>query len=165
MKKMLFILLVPFLVASCSAQNEKTTNEKENLSSEQKSTEPKVDVKVNKVYDENGNLISYDSTYVWSYTNTFGDSVDVNIDSVMSQFKPMIGSHFPGFLNDNYNDYFFGDSLFYHDFLSPDYFFDRWEQERIRMNRMMREMDSLKELFFREQYPELKKDNSGTKTL
>ncbi len=166
MKKWVLILAIPFLMVSCNAQTKSDKNIAENQKAKKEANvnEPKVDIKVNKVYDENGNLIGYDSTYVWSYTNVYGDSIVVNPDSVLYQFKPIIGSNFPGFF-ENYDQEFFGDSLFYHDFMAPDYFMDRWEKEMSRMSQMMREMDSLKELFFRQHYPALKKEKPKTKTL
>ncbi len=162
MKKLFLLLSIPFFVVSCNAQSgEKRMAEP---SSGQDSIQPKVDVRVNKQYDENGNLIAYDSVYFWSYTNKTGEPVEVDIDSVLSQFKPMIDMRFPDFFDHHQND-FFGDSLFYHGFLAPDYFMDRWQHDMMQMNRMMREMDSLKQLFFREQYPELPNRAGDSKTL
>ncbi|MCF6169690.1 MAG: hypothetical protein L3J66_01760 [Bacteroidales bacterium] len=153
MKKILFLLTIPLLVVSCNAQNTKSNQEKEQ---DKAAVQPKVDVQVNKVYDENGNLVGYDSTYVWSYTNEYGNTVDVDIDSVLSQLRPLIGMQYPDFFNNHYNG-FLGDSLFYQDFLSPDYFMNRWQQQMHHMNRMMYEMDSIKQLFLQEEYPGLEK--------
>ena len=166
MKKLVLLLVIPFLMVSCSAQTnaEKNGEKKQEVKKELNANEPKVDIKVNKVYDENGNLVGYDSTYVWSYTNEQGDSVIVNPDSVLYQFKPFIGSNFPEFFRD-YDQEFLGDSLFYQDFMAPDYFMNRWEDEMSRMSQMMREMDSLKELFLQQHYPALKKEQKKTKTL
>lgn len=160
MKKMLLIMMIPLLMVSCNAQTkEKKKNEAPQQVSKKEMNHnmPKVDIKVDKVYDNKGNLVGYDSTYVWSYTNNQGDSVSLDIDSVISRFKPIVNARYPGFLN-NYDKMFFNDSLFYHDFLYPDYFMNRWEKNMGRMNRTMKEMDSLKNLFFREQFPELKKE-------
>jgi len=166
MKKLILLLVIPFLMVSCNAQTSSDGNVTENRQTKKElnANQPKVDIKVNKVYDENGNLIGYDSTYVWSYTNEYGDSVMVNPDSVLNQFKPVIGSNFPEFFKD-YDQEFFGDSLFYYDFMAPDYFMNRWEEEMSRMSRMMREMDSLKELFLKQHYPALEKEEPKTKTL
>ncbi len=166
MKKLVLFLAIPFLMVSCNAQTNKGNDvtEKPQNKKELTANQPKVDIKVNKIYDENGNLIGYDSSYVWSYTNEYGDSVNINPDSVLLQFKPIIGSNFPDFMQ-NYDKEFFGDSLFYHDFIAPDYFMERWEKEMSRMSRMMQEMDSLKEQFFKEHYPGLKKETPKTKTL
>ncbi len=47
--------------------------------------EPKTNIKVNKEYDENGNLIRYDSTYSYYYSNIEGDSL--LRDSVFNKFR------------------------------------------------------------------------------
>ncbi len=159
MKKILFLLLVPLLLTSCNAQESKAKKE---TVKEVAVNEPEVNVKVNKQYDENGNLIAYDSVYVWSYSNSSGNPVDVNTDSVLSRFKPMIDLDYSDYFNSHHNDYF-GDSLFYRDFLMPDYFMNRWQQQLHLMNRMMHEMDSMKQSFFREEYPNLLEQENGKK--
>lgn len=158
MKKLLILFLIPLLVTSCTGQiDEKTKNETGKPKDE--SIQPKTDIRVNKEYDEDGNLIRYDSTYVWSYSNVQGDSMVVDIDSVMSKFYPFLDSrqhfYFPRFGD----DMFYDDSLFYHNFLNQDYFKKRWEDSRERMNKMMDEMDSIKSEFFKEFYPDLNKEN------
>ena len=35
---------------------------------------PTIKIKVNKIYDENGNVVGYDSTYVWSYSNSLNNN-------------------------------------------------------------------------------------------
>jgi hypothetical protein len=157
MRTLLFLLAVPFLLTSCNAQEAKTQSD---TKKEITVNKPKVDVKVNKQYDEDGNLIAYDSTYVWSYNNKTGQAVDINVDSLLLQFKPMIGPDYSGFFHEHESD-FFGDSLFYHDFMMPDYFMNRWQQQLQEMNRMMLEMDSMKQSFFREEYPGLQKQENG----
>ena len=138
---MLFII-VPLLIVSCNAQTNRGKENKNTAQTDQlEGIQPKVDVKVNKEFDKNGNLIRYDSTYVWSYTNATGDSVEVNIDSLMSEYKPFMGSHLSGFYPHFKSDMFLNDSLFYHDFLNPDYFMQRWNHDMEQMNRMIRQMD------------------------
>ncbi len=151
--KRLWIFIVPFLVTACQAQTADNNVENPDLSATV--NKPKVEVKVNKEYDENGNLIRYDSAYVWSYTNTLGDSGYVNIDSLMLQFRPFMQDHFQMTFPDIEQDWMRNDSLFFHQFLGPDYFMDRWQNELERMNRRIREMDSLKSLFLDEYYPGL----------
>lgn len=156
MKKLLMLFAIPLLVISCNGQiKEKPIEEIE----KKETIQPKADIKVNKAYDENGNLVRYDSTYVWSYSNSFGDSMDVDIDSVMSDFYPFMNSFqrfgFP-LINE---DIFYNDSLFYNDFLNHDYFMNRWKNSYDRMNKMTQEMDSLKSMFFYDYYPELNQEN------
>jgi hypothetical protein len=81
---------------------------------------PKTDIRVNKEYDKNGNLIKYDSTYSYFYSNT-----KTNVgkrDSIFENFK----NHFNQnnfFSNEPYfNDQFFQDSLLKYDFYKKDFF-------------------------------------------
>lgn len=48
---------------------------------------PKSSWNVNKEYDELGNLIEYDSVDSYSYTKSKGDSIKVNLDSIMGSFS------------------------------------------------------------------------------
>ncbi|MCB4234259.1 hypothetical protein LDL59_01710 [Kaistella anthropi] len=47
--------------------------------------QPIEDIKVNKEYDENGNLIRYDSTYTYYYSNIEGD--EIAADSIFNNFR------------------------------------------------------------------------------
>ncbi|MCF8371167.1 MAG: hypothetical protein K9H64_06080 [Bacteroidales bacterium] len=85
----------------------------------QQPNEPKEDIKVNREYDENGNMIRYDSTYTWSWSsngenesipdsmfqfnNGFGNFSIFDMDSLFQQFNTMMpGTMFPDsmFFND-----------------------------------------------------------------
>ena len=159
--KRIWLLLLPLVVTACQAQTTGTEEKKETEPA--LDNKPKVEVKVNKVYDENGNVIRYDSTYVWSYTNTTGDPASVDVDSLMEQFRPFMQDHFqftfPGFDN----QWLLNDTSFYDRFLDPGYFMNRWQDEVERMNRMMLEMDSLREQFLNEHYPGLLPEESEGK--
>ncbi len=159
--KRLGLFILPLLLSACQAQTTDTENpDNPGLSLDNK---PKVEVKVNKEYDENGNIIRYDSTYVWSYTNTTGDSNYVEIDSLMSQFRPFMQDHFPLTFPGFDNDWMLNDTMFYDKFLGPDYFMNRWQSEMERMNQTIREMDSLRERFLNEHYPGLMPEESEGK--
>lgn len=110
---------------------------------------PKVDIKVNKQYDDKGNLIAYDSTYSSVYHNAIGDTA--RMDSIIKGFEQHFGQRFP-FLNDPaFNDLFFQDTLLHNDFFHDDFFQKRMELNQQYMQRMMAEMDSLKQQYFRGQ--------------
>ncbi|MEI6823072.1 MAG: hypothetical protein WCL51_14160 [Bacteroidota bacterium] len=113
-----------------------------------KTNQPQVNYKVNKQYDEHGNLISYDSTYTYSYSSP---GADVNItfgnDSAFDMFGNMnmpIGM----FNNDIFNRFFKSDSTQFLNnnmFLNDPFFnngFDMMDQMREQMKRMQ-QMDSL----------------------
>lgn len=91
---------------------------------------------VNKEYDENGNLIQYDSTYVWQWNSdsTMNFSFDDNFafgkefpamfgvffnDSIFEQFGFLNDHQFPSFNDDDFFRQFqhsFPDSAFFKDF-------------------------------------------------
>lgn len=85
-------------------------------------TEPKVDIKVTKKTDENGNLISYDSTYVktWSNSNISG----FEMDSIMQNF------------NNQFGDFGFNDDEFFQPFTGLKSFEDMHKQMIDEINKM-----------------------------
>lgn len=140
-KGMLVLLATMLNLAACSGQ----TQQKKNLLTDapQAVTDtPKVEVRVNKKYDPNGNLVAYDSTYSSIYE---GRAIDpAFMDSVFQDFKPRFNLRYP-FLNDpGFDDLFFQDSLLHHDFFHDDFFQRRMDLNSTYMERMMAEMDSLK---------------------
>lgn len=150
MKTIFPILFISILVHNgCNAQQDKEQN------NQKKKNQPEVRWKVDKQTDENGNIIRYDSTYVWSYTDTGGNASDIYVDSVMKSFHSFFDRQFPSLWQRHLGGPVWGDSLFYRDFFQPDYFFKRWENDFFRMDDMFRQMDSLRENFFRESYPGL----------
>jgi hypothetical protein len=109
---------------------------------------PRVEVKVNKEYDENGNLIAYDSTYT-SFRSSHLFTPEA-MDSLFNAFRPGFGTRYP-FLDDPlFDDLFFNDSLLYNDFFHHDFFRKRMELNEQYMDRMMQQMDSVKNHYFRE---------------
>jgi hypothetical protein len=143
MKKLVSLLTVLtfFLVSSLYAQTiDDTINTGIN--------KPKVEIKVNKVYDENGNVIEYDSVYTWSYSNSTGNvRINIDPDSLFRQFIPWFGEHLNAFSNP-FSSKVLNDSTMYLDFFNNDHFFDQWQDELFDFRNEMRRMDSLKRVFF-----------------
>lgn len=107
---------------------------------------PKTEVHVNKVYDADGNLIAFDSTYSSFYSSYNADPA--MMDSLFRDFQPRFNRQFP-FMNDpGFNDLFFRDSLLYPDFFHDDFFRKRMEMNDRWMQQMMAEMDSMKNSYF-----------------
>lgn len=110
---------------------------------------PRVEVKVNKQYDEHGNLIAYDSSYVSILSHGLGDTAF--IDNLFRDFRTPFTQRHP-FLNDTgFDRLFFNDSLLFHDFFRDDFLRKRMERNRHYKDRMMRDMDSLKNQWFQQQ--------------
>lgn len=102
-----------------------------------KKNEPKVDVKVNKKYDENGNLIAYDSSYSIIYSSPGADIQFFNLDndSVISKLRNQMKiNNF--FENDTIFDNFSGFGFNHNDFFNLDPF-----------ENMRKMQDMLKEMF------------------
>lgn len=152
MKQLIIALLILAGFTGCNAQsNQKTTK-----SDTTKATEiiPKVTYKVNKKFDDKGNLISYDSSSVWSYSSN-GNMQNVESDSVMIAFKRQFDSSFPTIFRNNFGNPMWNDSFFFRDFTSSDYFKQKWEQHYFNMENMMFQMDSLRNSFLNRNYPGL----------
>jgi hypothetical protein len=121
---------------------------------------PKVHINVNKETDEHGNIIRYDSTYVWSWSN-----LDTNVNYLNSD------SIFASFFNRHKRFSFFDDSLFFKpfSFFDDNFFnFDKdFENMMKRHREIMRQQEEMFKRFFEPQplipAPQEPKQNSDTK--
>ena len=151
------ITLIPIIVMtflSCNAQEKKEDLNKMN--------QPKESWNVNKKVDKNGNVTQYDSTYTWSYSNLNGDSITVNLDSVMQSFNDFFKDSSPYDWNDHLS-FFPQDSLLMNSFFNDDYFFNNWEQQNFDMEQMMHQMDSIRNEYLKKFYPGLMESDPNKK--
>src|SRR5512136_3308245 len=114
---------------SCGGQKGKQSDE-----SKAGSNMPEANVKVDKQYDDNGNLIKYDSTYSYYYSNISKDPG--KRDSIFDNFRKSFNQSFSFSKDPFFNDLFFQDSLLKYDFYKKDFFLNRFRNN-------MRQMDSL----------------------
>lgn len=159
MKKVAFSLFLALLVAGCNGQ-ELHKNSKKDLAQVQKSADtlnpkPKVQWKVNKKYDENGNVIGYDSIYSWSYSNHGNVPPEINADSIMKSFRSFSNDNFPSFWQDQDLDHAFpADSIMNRNF-SMDQFFNNGNFEGFpNMEQWIQQMDSLRNKMLEETHSE-----------
>lgn len=113
---------------------------------------PIEDIIVNKEYDEAGNVIKYDSTYRSFYSNIQNNKMIE--DSILNNFKSMFEKKYPFSYNPSFNDFFYRDSLMQYDFYKKDFFKDRFNQNKQWTEKLFQEMDSVKNKFFEEQFPD-----------
>lgn len=151
--KKLAVLLVLLSLGSCKGQEKDQNPEKE--ARIDTIVKPKGQWNVTREYDELGNLIKYDSVYSWSYTNKEGDSLRVNLDSIMDNFKRYFGEMEVPSLRRDFSYFPEADSLMKKDFFSEEYFFRNWERHSPEMQQFMKRMDSLRNHFLREYHPGL----------
>ena len=111
---------------------------------------------MNKEYDDEGNLIRYDSTYSYYYSNIESDSMLE--DSIFNDFRTYFNHTYPFANQPFFNDFFFQDSLLHYDFYKDDFFQHRYKKDMEQMNKLFWIMDSLKNQFFREQTENFKEE-------
>ena len=144
MKALAFILLFSTAIVSCNGQDKKSKNPPPAAPEAKKYSQPQVQVKVNRKYDEKGNLIRFDSTYTYFYSNHGRDSARIGLDTVFQRFKSRFKTDFPPGWGNGFNDVFFNDSLSGYDFLNEDFMSRRFEMNMELMRQMLQYMDSLK---------------------
>lgn len=151
MTRAVFIAIVMYMtLLSCNGQKKDEVNKSsKNL--------PQTNIKVNKEYDKKGNLIKYDSTYSYYYSNIAGK--DGLKDSIFSSFKDRFNKEYYFSKRPYFNDFFFQDSLLDYDFYKKDFFYKRYLGNMLRMERLFHEMDSLKNDFYKDQFPKSKSTN------
>jgi hypothetical protein len=114
------------------------------------SANPQTSIKVEKKYDNNGNLIKYDSTYSFYYSNVKNN---INLkDSIFNNFKNNFNKSYFFSTNPYFNDFFFEDSLLKYDFYRKDFFMNRFRNNMRRMDSLFWGMDSMKNSFFNKQF-------------
>lgn len=148
----LLILLVTASIVIASCHEKTNGQDNRNFQKDQASVaqdslnKPKVDIKVNRRYDEKGNLIGFDSTYSSFYSNIKGDTS--RMDSLMSRFDRYYNRNHSSFFDSQFNSLFFTDSLLYPDFFHKDFFMKRYEMNDDYLKSMMHRMDSIKNRFY-----------------
>jgi len=138
------LIAVGLILNSCNGQENKTKS----LSDAK--NKPIEDIKVNKEYDKDGNLIRYDSTYTYYYSNI--EKSPITEDSIFNNFRKLFDTNYPFSNKPFFNDIFFQDSLMKYDFYKKDFFKERFRRNMEYAEKMFQEMDSLKNKFFMEQF-------------
>jgi hypothetical protein len=111
---------------------------------------PNTKVRVNKQYDEKGNLIRYDSSYVFSYR---GEGHALMADSVLKSLQQPIDDFY------SFKPFMFRQDIWPNDSLSLRHFqlFPPFESEEAKsvfehMQEMMRRFDALRQSFLEEMW-------------
>lgn len=156
-------ILLLFGFTGCNTQVEEKENNQKVNKKEQEISKPKVTWDVKKTYDALGNLKQYDSIYSYSYSSSKGDSITVNLDSIMNIFR----GYFEENTTFNKRDQLFyfpkSDSLFVTEFFKDDYFFSQWQQHPIDIEQLLLQMDSVRNRFLKQFHPGLIESKSQTK--
>jgi hypothetical protein len=155
----IYMLLLVAGALLFSACQEKTSGQSIKAETQKRdSVKPRVNISVNRHFDEKGNVIGFDSTYSSFYSNIEGDTVAM--DSMMKKFDSYFKQRHPSLLQHEFEPLFFADSLRYPDFFHHDFFMKRYELNDAYMRNMMQRMDSIKNRYFKKNHKPPKK--SGT---
>lgn len=93
MKKKTFIGIIVILLIAMIPISQHLQAQKKDNPDKKKGNEPKVDIKVNKKTDGNGNVVQYDSTYTWSWSND-GKMMPAEADSMFRKMQQQFSFNF-----------------------------------------------------------------------
>lgn len=122
-----------------------------------KNANPRVEIKVEKKTDKDGNIISYDSTYTYVYKSPGWETAKrIDADSLISKgFKPYFYDHYKFFSDDAFEEFFMMDSLFMNDFMNDEEFFrNRMDMNLVPFNKMVKDFDSIRNEFLKDVFEE-----------
>ncbi|MBU2906271.1 hypothetical protein KO529_15865 [Arenibacter algicola] len=150
MKKFVFSLLSGLILVACQAQDDRS---KSKVDLAEKNTDsisvnkPKISWKVDKKYDEKGNVIGYDSIYSYSYSNLKNLPKEMNLDSIMNSMKFFSQGNLSSFMEGhNLGQFMDMDSIMN----GSQYFKDFFERQRSNnfsdMRELFQQMDSLQNM-------------------
>ncbi len=134
----LIICLVFASLSSCNSQNLDKAKQK------QGKNHPITNSEVHRKYDDKGNLIEFDSTYTSYYSSVEGDTIIM--DSIPENFELFFNTHWPGIAS---NDFLEMDTTFTPGFFHKNFFEKQFIEQDEVMMKMMQEMDSIKNEFFK----------------
>ncbi len=168
MKKIAILSLAAMLSLSCNAQENK--NEDKVRKAKDSITEiveaPKGTWKVDKEFDENGNLIRYDSIYSWSSTDKFNQLYLKNPDSLLKSFQSRFYKNFSGIDDKRFGDPFADDSLFTKRFFDHDFFGSDFGEDFMDIDRLRNKMEAMQQRFLERYRSEFEKqENKGLKKV
>lgn len=156
MKKIAILSMVAILNLSCNAQeNKKEANlQKDSIA---QAEPPKGTWKVDKEFDENGNLIRYDSIYSWSSTDNLGELAQRNPDSLLQSFRSKFYRNFSHIDNQRFGDLFSDDSLFTKRFFDNDFFDSDFGEDFMDIDRIRKRMEMMQQRFLERYQSEFEK--------
>lgn len=162
MKKIAILSWAVLLAVSCNAQEQDKKNKEESLDKakeEQLVEVPKGTWKVDKEFDENGNLIRYDSIYSWSSLDNADDIPFKDRDSLLQSFQSKFFSHFQGMEQQGLGNFFRSDSLLMDRFFNDDFFKSDFGRDFMDIDHMRQRMEEMERRFLERYQPEINSQN------
>jgi hypothetical protein len=135
MKKYVLLFMIGLLSVSCNGQKNEPNESEERIVAP-----PEGSWKVDKEFDENGNLIRYDSIYSWSSSRKLDTLSSLDRDSLLHSFKSKFFTNFSGFENEGFENVFAQDSLFSKHFFNDDFFRSDFGKEFMDIDNIRQQM-------------------------
>jgi len=154
MKKNILILMSALVSVSCNGQKKESekviTKEKLESIGEQ----PKGSWRVDKEFDENGNLIRYDSIYSWSSNGDIDNLTSFGRDSLLQSLKSKFFTNFSTFENQGFEDVFAQDSLFSKRYFNDDFFESNFGKDFMDIDKIREQMMERQKQFLKKYHSE-----------
>ncbi|WP_142785306.1 hypothetical protein [Changchengzhania lutea] len=136
----LLFLMVALLGNSCNGQKNDYKKNENKKQQEVVVEVPKGTWRVDKEFDESGNLIRYDSIYSWSSDDKLQNFSSFDRDSLLQSFKSKFFSEFSDFESQGFEDVFAEDSLFSKQFFNDDFFGSDFGKEFMDLDKIRQQM-------------------------
>lgn len=143
MKKVILLSLAAILNSACNAQEDKKEATQDSTA---QTGQPRGIWKVNKEFDEQGNLVQYDSIYSWS-SEGVEDLSSLDRDSTLHALRQNFYRHFSGVDSQAFGDLFTPDSLFAKQFFDEDFFSSEFGKDFMDMDRIRERMEAMQRSF------------------
>ena len=87
----------------------------------------------------------------------------MNLDSIMDSFRGYFDKNTPFKWRDDFSFFPENDSLFMRDFFKEDYFYENWINQHSELDKMIKRMDSSRNVFLKRFHPGLLESKPKTK--
>ncbi|SDH34630.1 hypothetical protein [Winogradskyella thalassocola] len=140
MKKYALLCMIGLLSVSCNSQQNDSKQAEIKEKEGKIVAQPKGSWKVDKEFDENGNLIRYDSIYSWSSFDDMDNLSAVDKDSLLQSFKSRFFANFSDFENRGFDNIFSKDSLFSKHYFNDDFFGSDFGKDYMDLDKIRQQM-------------------------
>ncbi len=148
MKKLIVLVGAALLSTACNSQ-EHSKDKAFNEANPDVTEQPKGSWKVNREFDENGNLTRYDSIYSWSSTDSTRNWNLQDRDSLLQSFRSSFRSYFSGADTLGYPGFQANDSLFMKGFFNDDFFESDFGRDFMDLDQIHKRMESMHREFMK----------------
>lgn len=147
MKKYVVLAISALLTISCNSQEKKSKDDTHEGTKAQITEEPKGSWKVNREFDEEGNLIRYDSIYSWSSGTDLNELAAMNRDSILKSMQSRFYRNFSHFDHKDFPNLFEDDSLFAKRFFNDDFFDSDFGHDFMDIDKVRERMENMQRNF------------------